>query len=213
VELIRIAQMLLLFGMLVVFWTMFELWYSSAYSWLIDAGPITILGSVPFSLNMFQGLSAAFNLLLTVPLVVLYVLVRDRNWSSIWFWAPITLLITILLFAALIQWEGEHTASLLIGTTALLAIAELWISAIGLSMVSRLAPQRFIASSIGAATLAFWISNELSQILANTSATSAKLTTALGLSLCIGALSYGLLAHLYRRYAVPHHSAQLEHQE
>lgn len=134
--------------------------------------PNTELELVPTEL--FQSINPFFVVALTPLVVMFFGFLRKRKKepttaTKIAFGLLISALSTLVMVAAVhYTGNGIHKASAwwLIGSYGVITIGELFLSPMGLSMVSKLSPLRFTALMMGGWSLATAIGNKLSGVLA-----------------------------------------------
>ena len=127
------------------------------------------------STEIFQSVNPFFIILLTPIVIGLFSLLRRRNSepstpAKIGYGLLITGLSTLVMAAAV--WSTNMTADKasawwLIGSYAVITIGELFLSPIGLSLVSKVAPARITSLMMGGWFLATSIGNKLSGVLAS----------------------------------------------
>ncbi len=125
--------------------------------------------------ELTQSFNAGWVILLTFPMLGLFAFLRKRNWeptipSKIALGILISGLSTLVMVAAVYAGNnGANKVSLLwlVGTYGVVTVGELFLSPMGLSLVSKLAPVRFGALMMGGWFLSTAIGNKLSGVLAS----------------------------------------------
>lgn len=161
----------------------------------VDGNPVNILSANPYFQNLpkenwpsnedqslklisteiFQSVNPFFIILLTPLVISLFSFLRRRNAepstpAKIGYGLLITGLSTLIMAAAV--WNTDMTmekasAWWLIGSYAVVTIGELFLSPIGLSLVSKVSPPRITSLMMGGWFLATSIGNKLSGVLAS----------------------------------------------
>ena len=129
-----------------------------------------------FSTELFQSINPFFVVILT-PVVVWFFSVLRRNKKEpttpnkiAWGLVISTMSTTVMLSAVILTTNGQFKASpmWLISSYAVITVGELFLSPMGLSMVSKLSPPRLTALMMGGWFLSTSIGNKLSGVLATT---------------------------------------------
>jgi POT family proton-dependent oligopeptide transporter len=153
------------------------------------------------SSELFQSINAAFIVLLTPVAVGFWALMRRRKQEpSTPGKIALGMLLTaastlVMITAALVTHNGAEkgTAMWLIGTYFVVTLAELCLSPMGLSMVSKLSPPRFTALMMGAWFLSTSIGNKFAGILSGLFNSFETKAYAFGLNTLFALLSCSLI--------------------
>jgi len=192
VERQRIGALMSIFSVVIVFWAVFHQNASALTNWAENftnrAIPQTLIGvSDLLSLNqtvndvqlftaeIFQSVNPGFVLLFTPIVIGLFRLLRSKKQepstpAKIAWGLGITALSAIVMtFAVIATNNGELKASpvWLISTYGVITIGELFLSPMGLSLVSKLSPARYSSLLMGGWFLSTSIGNKLSGVLAS----------------------------------------------
>jgi POT family proton-dependent oligopeptide transporter len=155
----RIFALLMIFAVVIVFWMAFEQNGFTLTFWARDNTRTAL------SPELFQAINPSFILLFTPLLVLFWTALRARRWEpSTAAKIAIGMLLTVAAYSVMTLAGrlggdvGRVNVSWLVGTYAIITIAEICLSPMGLSLVSKLAPPRmrgmlmgawFVASGIG----------------------------------------------------------------
>jgi POT family proton-dependent oligopeptide transporter len=126
------------------------------------------------STELFQSINPFFVVVLTPVVVAFFTALRRRGLEpstpgKIAWGMVVTAVSTLLMIAAVRLTHGGETKASpwwLVGTYAIITIGELFLSPMGLSMVSKLAPVRVTSLMMGCWFLATAIGNKLAGVLA-----------------------------------------------
>lgn len=155
----RIFALLMIFAVVIVFWMAFEQNGFTLTFWARDNTQTAL------SPELFQAINPSFILLFTPLLVLFWTVLRSRHWEpSTAAKIAIGMLLTVAAYSVMTLAGrlggdvGRVSVNWLVGTYAIITIAEICLSPMGLSLVSKLAPPRmrgmlmgawFVASGIG----------------------------------------------------------------
>ena len=155
----RIFALLMIFAVVIVFWMAFEQNGFTLTFWARDNTRTAL------SPELFQAINPSFILLFTPLLVLFWTVLRARRWEpSTAAKIAIGMLLTVAAYSVMTLAGrlggdvGRVNVSWLVGTYAIITVAEICLSPMGLSLVSKLAPPRmrgmlmgawFVASGIG----------------------------------------------------------------
>ena len=131
--------------------------------------------TILLSTEMFQSVNPFFIVLFTPLIVGFFGWLRRRNQepstpAKIAWGMVITAISTLPMIAAVLLTGGgavKASASWLISTYAIITVGELFLSPMGLALVSKLAPQRVAAMMMGGWFLATAIGNKMAGVLAS----------------------------------------------
>lgn len=152
------------------------------------------------STELFQSLNPFFIILFTPLVIAFFNLLQARGIiistpAKIAWGLLITGLSTLVMIAAVVASQNgsvKVSAWWLVGTYAIITIGELFLSPMGLSLVSKLSPQRLTAVMMGGWFLATSIGNKLSGVVGHIGAESSNLAVPFYINLS-GALLAALL--------------------
>jgi POT family proton-dependent oligopeptide transporter len=138
--------------------------------WPSEGGQIQV-----FTSNLYQSVNPGWVILLTPLVVAFFAFLRKRGWepstpAKIAWGLIITALSTLVMVAAVYACNnGQIKASSwwFIGSYGVITIGELFLSPMGLSLVSKLSPPRLTALMMGGWFLATSIGNKLSGVLSS----------------------------------------------
>jgi len=164
----RIAAILILFVFTMFFWAAYEQ-KGASLNLFADKNVLTEIGGKSFPAPFLQSLTPLFVILLTPLFSILWVALKDRQPSS-----PAKFTLGLLLIgtayllmipAAILTAQGRVSFWWLVGLYFLEVCGELCLSPVGLSMVTKLAPARFVGLMMGAWFLATSLGNKLAGYL------------------------------------------------
>ncbi|HXS02431.1 MAG TPA: peptide MFS transporter [Pyrinomonadaceae bacterium] len=164
----RIAAILILFVFTMFFWAAYEQ-KGASLNLFADKNVLTEIGGKSFPAPFLQSLTPLFVILLTPLFSILWVALKDRQPSS-----PAKFTLGLLLIgtayllmipAAILTAQGRVSFCWLVGLYFLEVCGELCLSPVGLSMVTKLAPARFVGLMMGAWFLATSLGNKLAGYL------------------------------------------------
>ena len=138
--------------------------------WPSDGQPLSLI-----STELFQSINPFFVILLTPLVVWFFAFLRKRGKESstpanIMWGLVITAMSTLVMVGAVyagMNGAEKSSAMWLVGSYAVITIGELFLSPMGLSLVSNLSPPRLTALMMGGWFLATSIGNKLSGVLAS----------------------------------------------
>jgi POT family proton-dependent oligopeptide transporter len=155
----RVFALMMIFTVAIVFWMAFEQNGFTLTFWARDNTRTAL------SPELFQAINPSFILLFTPLLVLFWTTLRSRNWEpSTAAKIAIGMILAVVAFSVMTAAGklggdvGRVSVNWLIGTYAIITLAEICLSPMGLSLVSKLAPPRmrgmlmggwFVASGIG----------------------------------------------------------------
>ena len=162
----RVFALLMIFAVVVVFWMAFKQQGFTLTFWARDCTQTSL------SPELFQSVNPAYILIFTPLLVTFWNVLRRRGKEpSTASKIALGMLLTagayaIISFAGLIGGDfGRVNVGWLLGTYAVITLAELCLSPMGLSLVSKLAPPRMRASLMGGWFCATAVGGYLSGLL------------------------------------------------
>lgn len=164
----RIAAILILFVFTMFFWAAYEQ-KGASLNLFADKNVLTEIGGKSFPAPFLQSLTPLFVILLTPLFSILWLALKDRQPSS-----PAKFTLGLLLIgtayllmipAAILTAQGRVSFWWLVGLYFLEVCGELCLSPVGLSMVTKLAPARFVGLMMGAWFLATSLGNKLAGYL------------------------------------------------
>jgi proton-dependent oligopeptide transporter, POT family len=164
----RIAAILILFVFTMFFWAAYEQ-KGASLNLFADKNVLTEIGGKSFPAPFLQSLTPLFVILLTPLFSILWLSLKDRQPSS-----PAKFTLGLLLIgtayllmipAAILTAQGRVSFWWLVGLYFLEVCGELCLSPVGLSMVTKLAPARFVGLMMGAWFLATSLGNKLAGYL------------------------------------------------
>jgi len=164
----RIAAILILFVFTILFWAAYEQ-KGASLNLFADKLVLTEIGGKSFPAPFLQSLTPLFVIMLTPLFALLWATLKDRQPSS-----PAKFTLGLLLIgtayllmipAAMLTAQGRVSFWWLVGLYLLEVCGELCLSPVGLSMVTRLAPVRFVGLMMGAWFLATSLGNKLAGYL------------------------------------------------
>ena len=189
----RIAAILILFVFTILFWAAYEQ-KGASLNLFADKLVLTEFAGKGFPAPFLQSLTPFFVIFLTPLFALLWSLLKDRQPSSPAKFTLGLLLIgtayTLMIPAAMLTAQGRVSFWWLVGLYFLEVCGEMCLSPVGLSMVTKLAPVRFVGLMMGGWFLATSLGNKLAGYLsgffvANDSWQLTKL---------YGGIAFGLLA-------------------
>jgi POT family proton-dependent oligopeptide transporter len=155
----RVFALLMIFAVVVVFWMAFEQNGFTLTFWARDNTRTAL------SPELFQAINPSFILIFTPLLVLFWTALRSKHWEpSTAAKIAIGMLLTVAAYSVMTLAGrlggdvGRVSVSWLVSTYAIITIAEICLSPMGLSLVSKLAPPRmrgmlmgawFVASGVG----------------------------------------------------------------
>jgi amino acid/peptide transporter (Peptide:H+ symporter), bacterial len=164
----RIAAILILFVFTMFFWAAYEQ-KGASLNLFADKNVLTEIGGKSFPAPFLQSLTPLFVILLTPLFSILWLALKDRQPSS-----PAKFTLGLLLIgtayllmipAAILTAQGRVSFWWLVGLYFLEVCGELCLSPVGLSMVTKLSPARFVGLMMGAWFLATSLGNKLAGYL------------------------------------------------
>ena len=164
----RIVAILILFVFTILFWAAYEQ-KGASLNLFADKNVLTQFAGKSFPAPFLQSLTPLFVITLTPLFALLWAKLKDRQPSS-----PAKFTLGLLLIgtayllmipAAMLTAQGRVSFWWLVGLYFLEVCGELCLSPVGLSMVTRLAPVRFVGLMMGAWFLATSLGNKLAGYL------------------------------------------------
>lgn len=164
----RIAAILILFVFTILFWAAYEQ-KGASLNLFADKLVLTEIGGKSFPAPFLQSLTPLFVILLTPLFSLLWWVLKDRQPSS-----PAKFTLGLLLIgtayllmipAAVLTAQGRVSFWWLVGLYFLEVCGEMCLSPVGLSMVTKLAPVRFVGLMMGGWFLATSLGNKLAGYL------------------------------------------------
>jgi len=164
----RIAAILILFVFTILFWAAYEQ-KGASLNLFADKLVLTEFLGKSFPAPTLQSLTPFFVIILTPVFSTLWLILKDRQLSSpAKFTLGLFLIGTAYLLmipAAVLTAQGRVSFWWLVGLYFLEVCGELCLSPVGLSMVTRLAPARFVGLMMGGWFLATSLGNKLAGYL------------------------------------------------
>jgi POT family proton-dependent oligopeptide transporter len=164
----RISAILILFVFTILFWAAYEQ-KGASLNLFADKNVLTEFAGKSFPAPFLQSLTPLFVILLTPLFAMLWAQLKDRQPSS-----PAKFNLGLLLIgsayllmipAAILTAQGRVSFWWLVGLYFLEVCGEMCLSPVGLSMVTRLAPVRFVGLMMGGWFLATSLGNKLAGYL------------------------------------------------
>jgi len=164
----RIAAILILFVFTILFWAAYEQ-KGASLNLFADKNVLTEFAGKSFPAPFLQSLTPLFVILLTPLFAMLWATLKDRQPAS-----PAKFNLGLLLIgsayllmipAAIFTAQGRVSFWWLVGLYFLEVCGEMCLSPVGLSMVTRLAPVRFVGLMMGGWFLATSLGNKLAGYL------------------------------------------------
>ena len=164
----RITAILILFVFTILFWAAYEQ-KGASLNLFADKLVLTEIAGRGFPAPFLQSLTPLFVIILTPVFALMWTVLKDRQPSS-----PAKFTLGLLLIgtayllmipAAILTAQGRVSFLWLVGLYFLEVCGELCLSPVGLSMVTRLAPVRFVGLMMGAWFLATSLGNKLAGYL------------------------------------------------
>ena len=189
----RIAAILILFVFTILFWAAYEQ-KGASLNLFADKLVLTEVAGKSFPAPFLQSLTPLFVIMLTPVFALLWTTLKDRQPSS-----PAKFTLGLLLIgtayllmipAAMLTAQGRVSFWWLVGLYFVEVCGELCLSPVGLSMVTRLAPVRFVGLMMGAWFLATSLGNKLAGYLSGFFVANDPLR----LRNLYGGIAFGLLA-------------------
>jgi POT family proton-dependent oligopeptide transporter len=188
----RIAAILILFVFTILFWAAYEQ-KGASLNLFADKLVLTEFFGKSFPAPTLQSLTPFFVILLTPLFSTLWLILKDRQPSSpAKFTIGLFLIGTAYLLmipAAMLTAQGRVSFWWLVGLYFLEVCGELCLSPVGLSMVTRLAPARFVGLMMGGWFLATSLGNKLAGYLSGFFVANNPLS----LRNLYGGIAFGLL--------------------
>jgi proton-dependent oligopeptide transporter, POT family len=164
----RIAAILILFVFTILFWAAYEQ-KGASLNLFADKLVLTEIGGKSFPAPFLQSLTPFFVIFLTPLFALLWSILKDRQPSSpAKFTLGLMLIGTAYLLmipAAVLTAQGRVSFWWLVGLYFLEVCGEMCLSPVGLSMVTKLAPVRFVGLMMGGWFLATSVGNKLAGYL------------------------------------------------
>lgn len=189
----RIAAILILFVFTILFWAAYEQ-KGASLNLFADKNVLTEFAGKAFPAPFLQSLTPFFVILLTPVFALLWARLKDRQPSS-----PAKFNLGLLLIgtayllmipAAILTAQGRVSFWWLVGLYFLEVCGEMCLSPVGLSMVTRLAPVRFVGLMMGGWFLATSLGNKLAGYLSGFFVANDPMR----LRNLYGGIAFGLLA-------------------
>jgi POT family proton-dependent oligopeptide transporter len=164
----RIAAILILFVFTILFWAAYEQ-KGASLNLFADKLVLTEVAGKSFPAPFLQSLTPLFVIMLTPVFALIWAALKDRQPSS-----PAKFNLGLLLIgtayllmipAAMLTAQGRVSFWWLVGLYFLEVCGEMCLSPVGLSMVTRLAPVRFVGLMMGGWFLATSLGNKLAGYL------------------------------------------------
>lgn len=189
----RIAAILILFVFTIVFWAAYEQ-KGASLNLFADKLVATEIGGKSFPAPFLQSLTPLFVIMLTPLFALLWGILKDRQPSSpAKFTLGLLLIGTAYLFmipAAVLTAQGRVSFWWLVALYFLEVCGEMCLSPVGLSMVTKLAPVRFVGLMMGGWFFATSLGNKLAGYLSGFFVANDPLR----LRNLYGGIAFGLLA-------------------
>jgi POT family proton-dependent oligopeptide transporter len=137
-------------------------------AWPTEEKPLQL-----FSTELFQSINPFFVVILTPVVVAFFAFLKRRKMEPStpakigWGLFITALSTTVMISSVIINGGGKASALWLIGTYGVITVGELFLSPMGLSLVSKLSPPRITALMMGGWFLSTSIGNKLSGVLAS----------------------------------------------
>lgn len=167
----RIAALVVLCSLNIVFWAVYEQQGNTMQLWA-DQRTDWNLGGIEIPSTWFQAFNPLFIILLTPLLTMWWAYRREKGaeLSSVLKMAIgcglVGLAFVVMILASYAVPEGQRGSVLwLLGTVLVLTIGEIYLSPIGLSLVSKVAPTGWVSMLMGVWFLSSFLGNYLSGLL------------------------------------------------
>jgi POT family proton-dependent oligopeptide transporter len=206
----RVVSLVLIFLVGIVFWMVFWQNGSTLALWARDNTDWSLFTDKPVSGIIAEAINPAFIILLGFPMAVLWKWLDDRGREPS---TPAKMCLG-LLFAALSSAvlcaasltggdTGRVSVLWLMGSYFCISIAELLLSAMGLSLVSKVAPPRFRAVLMGGWFVSLSLGGKLSAISVYWSEWAHSTFFAVLAALCLGAAGLFFVLLRFLRSSLP----------